>query len=140
MSRDRLLRILAENKLDPAIIEPVWTEPWPDVKRHLFVPHTTSPRFLLDVDVWKPVINAYFAWYCIPREQCTHVWTDIVDMLLRLPPGMSGNADFRAWAYGCLCKFYLEDRKGTKQPDNAQQVAPSCHPTSQYDPAENWKI
>jgi hypothetical protein len=135
MSKDRLLRILAENSLDPALIEPVWVESWPDVKRHLFDPATLAPRFVLRAEVWKPVIKAYFAWYSIPREECTHVWADIVDMLLRLPPEGSGDADFRAWAYGCLCKFFLEDRNKTRMSSSSEP-----HASTQYDPATNWRL
>lgn len=142
--RERLSKILAENNLNPALIEPLWTEPWPDVKTHLFDPATGLPRFVLNVEVWKPVIKAYFAWYCIPREQCTHVWADIVDMLLRLPLDTSGDSEFKVWAYGCLCKFFLEDRKRQKTDVEyvpaSKPLTASPHPVPQYDPATNWRL
>lgn len=134
--KERFARILSENGLDVGLLEPIWTEPWPDVKKHLFDPITSAPRFLLKVEVWKPVVKAYFAWYYIPREQCTHMWAEIVDMLLRLPPENSGSSEFKAWAYGCLCRFYLEDLK---------KIRPSVEPPksaapAQYDPSANWKL
>lgn len=129
MSKERLLGILKENNLDSALIEPIWTDMWPDVGKHLFDPTTSLPRFALSTEVWKPVIKAYFAWYCIPREQCTHVWGDIVDMLLRLSRRMDVDAEFKVWAYGCLCKFYLEDRRRSK----------GLGLCLQYDPVSNWK-
>lgn len=139
--QDRLETILKENGLDAAMIWPIWREPWPDVKLHLFDPVTGLPRFMVTIDVWKPVIRAYFSWYNIPREQCTHIWADIVDQLLRLPPTQSGDADFRAWAYGCLCKFYLEDNKlAVRGNPSPRPQVPAGSTSAEYDPSTNWKI
>lgn len=111
-SKERLVKIATENGLDPEALRFIWTEPWPDVRRHLFDPTKNGmPRFILKTEIWKPLIKTYFSLYSIPREQCTHIWADIVDMLLLLPPAQSGDAEFKSWAYGCMCKFYLEDRQ-----------------------------
>lgn len=142
MSRERLLRILSDYDLNPEIMGTLWlSDSWPDIKKHLFVPETGLPRFVLSSEVWRPVIRAYFAWYNISREQCTLIWADIVDMLLRLPDGGSGDAEFRAWAYGCLCKFFLEDRQRLKNHKPAvSDGALQQQPHGQYDPSENWKL
>lgn len=128
---ERLSRLSAEHGIDVTSMEPIWIESYPDAKRHLFDPNTNLPRFALNLAIWKPLINAYFTWYTIPRAHCTRVWADIVDMLLRVPPGYAGNAEFKAWAYGCLCVFYLEDRYKAKL--NGKDLC-----SSQYDPETNW--
>lgn len=86
-----------------------WLGECANVKNDLFNAQG-GPNFLLTVDVWKPLIRTYFAWFSIPRSQCTRIWGDIVDCLLKLPDG-SMDAVFQSWAFGCLCKFHLEDRK-----------------------------
>ena len=130
---DRLARIAADNGLDVAQIRHVWKTSRANVKEHLFDPATGVPRFILSIEIWKPLVRAYFAWCEIPRESCTDVWGDIVDMLLRLPQLKMVDAEFRAWAFGCLAMFHLEDKKlnrYTRRPISS----------ASYDPDENWKI
>lgn len=107
-SIDRKKRIADENNMQFGMLEPVWTGNFADVNRHLFTPEG-SPRFTLTLDVWKPLIRTYFHWFMIPRIMCTRVWEEIVNNLLKLPPDAMDVA-FQAWAFGCLCKFHLEDK------------------------------
>jgi hypothetical protein len=101
--------ICAVNKLDYERVRSDWKTERHDVRDNLFP--RGSPRYILDTDIWKPVINAYFAWYEIPREDAAGVWADIVDCLLRMPPVHSMGERFEAWAYGCFCRFYLMGRR-----------------------------
>lgn len=108
----RRSKIADDNGLRYADLEQAWTGPSPNVAAHFFQADGT-PRFMVVVDIWKPLVRAYFAWYGIPREQCTRIWADLVDQLLALEQrvGTPMPCDFAAWAYGCLCRFYLDDRK-----------------------------
>jgi hypothetical protein len=109
-------KIAEDNGLKYADLEQAWTGDRPDVSAHFFQ-WDGSPKFFLLVDIWKPLLRAYFAWYGIPREQCTRVWGDIVDHLLSMEQGHGPlPPDFALWAYGCLCRFYLEDRKKITNP------------------------
>lgn len=108
--KDRRKRIALQNNMQYDVLEPVWIGDRWNVKANLFNPDG-SPGFLLNVDVWKQLIETYFHWYCIPRSACTRVWEEIVDNLLKIPKEMGMDVPFQAWAFGCLCKFHLEDRK-----------------------------
>lgn len=139
---ERLMRIALENGLDIAYIHPIWQVPRVDVRAHLFDPATGAPRFLLTTDIWKPLVRAYFAWCNIPREMCTRVWGDIVDMLLRMPQLKMVDAEFRAWAFGCLSMFHLEDRERAAREDarrSASVAAATAVGGDRYDPEMNWK-
>jgi hypothetical protein len=103
-------KVARDNGLDYAQLEGAWKGQGVDVKSHLFWPDGT-PRYVVSVDIWRPLIRAYFAWFDIPRENCTQVWEDIADNLLRLDAAHPLPVDFQAWAYGCLVKFYLADKK-----------------------------
>ena len=112
---DRRKRVATENDMRYDALQSVWTGDLADAKRHLFNPEG-FPRFMLTLEVWKPLIRAYFHWFSIPRSACTRVWEDIVDGLLKLPEGGERmDAEFQAWAFGCLCKFHLEDRRNEER-------------------------
>jgi hypothetical protein len=106
----RRARIASDYVLDFNLLSEAWVGSWPDPKTHLFGPDG-NPRFTLDVDIWKPLVKAYFAWFCIPRELCVEIWAEIVDSLLRISGQYVPSNKFQAWAYGCLSKFFLEDRQ-----------------------------
>lgn len=127
---DRLSKIAWENGLDPKALRPLWVRPVFRPDRDLFDAKTGAPRFTLSVDVWKPVVRAYFAWCRVRREQCTNAWSDIVDLILRRSREESISDAFKAWAYGCLCIFLLEDRKKKE----TEVEGPGG-----YDPDNNWK-
>lgn len=91
-------------------LEAAWQGKYPNVAAHLFFPNG-APRFLLSLDIWKPLMRAYFAWFSIPRDKCTVIWGDIVNCIIRAEQEMQIPTEFTSWAYGCLCRFYLEDRK-----------------------------
>jgi len=108
--RARHARVAHENGLDFEQLDKAWEGRTPDVKRHLFHPDG-SPRYVIDVEIWRPLVRAYFVWFDIPRENCTRVWEEIVDCLLRLNTVAPLPEGFQAWAYGCFIKFYLGDRQ-----------------------------
>ena len=112
----RKRRIAEDNKLNYEMLAACWTGDAPCVHNHLFKSENRGePRYTLIIEVWKPLINAYFAWYSIPRENCTRVWMAIVDHILHIPRDYPApDVEFREWAFGCLCMFLLEDehRKG----------------------------
>ena len=119
-------RIAFENGLEGSLLAAAWEGNSMNVSKHLFRPDGT-PIFDLQLDIWKRVINAYFAWFEIPRNMCTATWEEIIDGLLQMPPQYKMELDFQAWAFRCLCLFHLQDRKKKK-------------PTvEEYDP-ENSKI
>lgn len=107
---DRRKRIALQNNMNYETLESTWIGDRWNVRTDLFNPEG-FPNFLLNVDVWKPLLETYFHWFCIPRSACTRVWEEIVDNLLKIPKGMGMDVPFQAWAFGCLCKFHLEDRK-----------------------------
>ena len=107
---DRRKRVASENGMQYEALASVWTGDVADAKAHLFTPEG-FPRFLLALEVWKLLIKTYFHWFQIPRSSCTRTWEEIVDNLLKMPQGSVMDVSFQAWAFGCLCKFYLEDRK-----------------------------
>jgi hypothetical protein len=125
-SDDRLARIALDSGLDINFLKPIWRDTRVNVRAHLFDPETGMPRFAMSVDIWKSLLKAYFAWCCIPKKQCAHVWGDIVDMMLTVPAEYAPSPQFRAWAFECLGMFYLEDRKN-----------PPAQP-EKYDPEMNW--
>jgi hypothetical protein len=56
-------------------------------------------------------------------------------MILRLPQLKIVDPEFKAWAFGCLSMFYLEDRNRERE----ETLRSSHHQSQMYDP-ENWKI
>ena len=89
-----------------------WTEPYPIPSQQLFYPNKTPKVFFL-LEFWKKLIDDYFRHYAIPRHKYGQVWTDIVECIISIPndPDYFGNAEFYAWAFGCMCRFVIEDKK-----------------------------
>jgi hypothetical protein len=109
----RRSRCAAENGMSYNELAAAWPGKKKDPKSHFFYPNG-AVRWVTTVDVWKPLVRAYFGWFAIPRSECTSVWGDIVDGLLAIEsrfPDKPLSPEFSAWAYACLCKFYLQDRK-----------------------------
>jgi hypothetical protein len=144
-----------DNSLDINKLRLAWGGSRPDVRSQLFDAATGVPLFILSLDIWRPLIRAYFSWYNIPRERCTDIWGDIIDMFLRLPNHHTVDAEFRAWAFGCLGMFYLEDRQRRrreeperapphmqsreKRDDLRSPTSPPPPPRADvYDPESNW--
>jgi hypothetical protein len=84
--------------------------PIPSVQ--LFYPNKT-PKVAFVVDLWKPMINIYFNFYSVPRANYARVWMDIVSCIFNVPkdPDYAPSVEFCAWAFGCMCRFVLEDRQ-----------------------------
>ena len=152
---DRYSQIALDNSLDINKLRLAWGGSRPDVRSQLFDAATGVPLFILSLDIWRPLIRAYFSWYNIPRERCTDIWGDIIDMFLRLPNHHTVDAEFRAWAFGCLGMFYLEDRQRRrreeperapphmqsreKRDDLRSPTSPPPPPRADvYDPESNW--
>jgi len=89
-----------------------------DVKSAFFY-YTAEPERLMypkyppTVARWKALIHDYCEWHEITRlDQIVSLWSDITDAFMSCPDyDQKVNSDFRAWAYGCMCKFVLEQRK-----------------------------
>lgn len=124
MHHDRYSQIALDNSLDINKLRLAWGGSHPDVRSQLFDAATGVPLFILSLDIWRPLIRAYFSWYNIPRERCTDVWADIIDMFLRLPNHHTVDAEFRAWAFGCLGMFYLEDRQRMRKEEQCRAPPP----------------
>ena len=116
-STDRECQIASEHGLDFAFLRGVWTGQKPLVRSHLFILDKTGFQPIMDLDLakWKPLIRCYFQWFKIHRSQCTQVWSEIVECLLAHCDcaGVVMPVEFSSWVFGCLCKFYLEDKKMT---------------------------
>lgn len=144
MMIDRLQRVTFENGIDFRFVADAWMlGPWPNVGFHLFDPQNGGhPRFTPAVDVWKPVIRAYFAWCEIPKEACAQTWAEIVDMLLKMPELRSLDPEFRAWAFECFCVFQLEkmtcERSFNSCCPHPLSLLSSSSTSSSYDPMINW--
>ena len=104
--------VVVDQAPDFSLLVATWTNKFPIPRLHLFYPNKT-PKVCLLIDLWKPLINTYFRHYNIPRERCTQVWMDIVECIFMVPndPDYLPNHEFCAWAYGCMCRFVLEDRR-----------------------------
>lgn len=110
------------NKLDYEGLAIDWVGDAPDPLRHMFTPDGV-PRYYFELDLWKPLVRAYFAWFRVPPRDSTKTWTAIVEGLLDyesrggvLPP------PFAAWAYSCLCKFYIRDTREHQRESQAQRL------------------
>jgi len=88
----------------------------PDVRRNLFLTDPsghTLPRHKLDILEWKGIIHNYCEWHEISNlDDIVDLWCSLVDVFISYPDFESPtNTYFRAWLYGCMCKFILEQRK-----------------------------
>lgn len=109
-------------------------EHWGDemhVRKHLF--STTQDGSLKPVippvmDKWKQLIKDYGEWHGIRAlPDVIKFWSELIDAFLMCRDFESQtDPAFKAWAYGCLCRFVLEQRK--------QDAAPK------YDPETNFRI
>lgn len=82
-----------------------------DVRRQLFwidPAGRTFPRFPAVPEVHKEVINKYATVHAIPKGRMLDFWMDYIDCLLSCHNfEEEAPAEFRAWAYGRLCRYVL---------------------------------
>ena len=111
--------------------------PQRDVKRQLFVVDPASPnvvlgpRFPANADAQRDVINRYVTFHRIAKEEMLDFWMDYVDCLLSCPNFEEQSAaEFRAWAYGRLCRYLLLHRREARV---SGAYDPVCNPVSQSD-------
>lgn len=91
-----------------------WIYPEYNVRRDLFYPNGT-PRLAFVVDMWKPAIDLYTIKYKISPAMALEFWMDIVELVMTFKPSYQTypyppSDEFKAWAYGCMCRFVLEKR------------------------------
>lgn len=87
-----------------------------DVRRALFTRNdqgSTFPKYTTDVSQWKSLIHDFCEWHGITGlDDIVSLWSDVNDTLMTCPDyDKCVNPEFRAWAYGCMCKFILEQRR-----------------------------
>lgn len=105
----------------------------PDIKKNLFTINSsnqTYPKYDVDIQKWKEVIRDYCEWHEISGlDDIVNLWCAIVDVFISCPDfDTQVNAPFRAWVYGCMCKFILEQRK------HKQKLKIVNHEGEEYDP------
>lgn len=101
-----------------------------DVRKALFY-HTEQghmyPKYGPDIARWKAIIHDFCQWHEIVKlDQIVALWSDLVDSFMACHEYETQvNPEFRAWSYGCMCKFVLEQRK---------QARKNCVCVAQYSP------
>ena len=98
----------------PLAYDPSFYEKPFNIRRQLFrvdPPNRMFPRYPPVPGIQKEVINQYVTAHCIPKEKMLDFWAEYVDCLLccynfeeEAPP------QFKAWAYGRLCRYVLLER------------------------------
>jgi hypothetical protein len=101
--------------VQPPVYDPTFYEMPVNIKRHLFwVDQATGNMFLrypAIPDVQKMVINQYVASHNIKKEDMLNFWADYVDCLIACHNfEEQASPEFKAWAYGRLCRYFLIDR------------------------------
>jgi len=91
------------------------TDPIPEIYTQLFVRDSLgsmSPRWRAIPEVQRQVINSYASYHTIPPESMVDFWSTYVECLLCCN-GFEENAnpEFKAWAFGRMCKFVLMSKK-----------------------------
>jgi hypothetical protein len=86
------------------------TEQW-DVPCHLFYMHPEQ-GFVAGYEyrkgLWVALIKAYVAWFSIPEKEIHLVWRQIIHCFLKTNFEVAATDTFKAWAYGCMCKWELK--------------------------------
>lgn len=82
-----------------------------DISKQLFwtdAEGRTFPMYPSDPAIHKEVIKHYVSAHGIPKESMLEFWMEFVDCLLRCHRfEEEAPAEFRAWAYGRLCRYAL---------------------------------
>ena len=66
------------------------------------------PRYACVPEIQKEVINQYVAFHEIKKESMLVFWTEFVDCLLSCHNfEEESSPQYRAWAYGRLCRYVL---------------------------------
>lgn len=90
------------------------SEPY-NVRKHLFIvgiDRKMLPAFNATPEVYKHVIDSYVSWYKIPQHDMKEFWCDFVDSLLVCHEfEEKASTEFKAWAYGRLCRYVLVERQ-----------------------------
>ena len=113
------------------VYEPLFYEKPHNIRRQLFwMDHSGRmfPRYPAVPGIQKDVIKHYVASHSIPKESIVDFWMEYVDCLLTCPNfEEEAPPDFRAWAYGRLCRYDLLQKKTRTM-------------TTAYDPATNYSL
>lgn len=127
--REKLAQVIGYTLHD---LEAIWNpaEPY-NVKKHMFTVFPDGkmlPTFAATVDMYKRMIDTYVAWYKIPQQAMKEFWCQFIDcLLLCYKFEERANPEFKAWAYGRLCRYVLAER---------QQMRTTSVET--YDPVNNF--
>ena len=91
------------------------------------------PKYPPVPEMQKEVINHYVTTHGIPKEQMVDFWAEYVDCLLACHNFEEGAPpQFKAWAYGRLCRYVLIERKQKKLMQSTTTAA--------YDPEHNYLL
>ncbi|MDR3539347.1 MAG: hypothetical protein P4L69_00025 [Desulfosporosinus sp.] len=94
-----------------------------NVRKALFYKTTTGllyPKHKPIIAIWKALVTDYCTWHEITKlEQIVALWEDIVDAFISCPDfDRAVDPEFRAWIYGCMCKFVLQKKKEEYSPEH----------------------
>jgi hypothetical protein len=133
----RRANLCYKNGLDYAVLKDSWVGERAIPRTQLF--SSGIPKFRTIKDVWRPLIDTYFHWFKIPRERFSDVWSDIVECILQLKGVYVPDPEFRLWAFGCMIRFILEDRKPKRTYTEINSIYSTPFPRAataeeQYDP------
>lgn len=93
------------------------TDPISEIYTQLFVRDSNgimSPRWRAVVEIQRQVINSYAAYHSLRPEVMVNFWSTYVECLLCCPGFEErANPEFKAWAFGRMCKFVLMTKSST---------------------------
>ena len=116
MQVDRASKSLFVSALLPQLVyEPTFYEKPYNIRRQLFWADGEGrvfPRYPIVPETQREVLKQYVIVHGIRRDQMLGFWTEFVECLLACHNfDTDAPAEFRAWAYGILCRYLLIEEK-----------------------------
>jgi hypothetical protein len=109
-----------------------WETTGPDVAKHFFYyddEYKLVTRYDYKKEVWSPLIKAYVSWFGVPEKNMSSLWRDIIHCMLSTPNfEVVATDSFKAWAYGCTCKWALKKWQGSNKFKRSQKQRDSFQP------------
>lgn len=102
-----------------------------NIRKDLFITTPDSkmmPMYPATPETYRKVINDYVTRHNIPKSEMKEFWCEFVDSLLTCYEfEEKAPTDFKAWAYGRLCRYVLTERQQMRS-------------KTAYDPENNFSV